>query len=129
MKGPPNSPVLTVIAHALLPLTLLPFAFYVVPVFAAKASEMDFELDALTLLVFKLASFISDYWYLYVLILALLLIIDAAVILKLSRIGRIAGNFWSWSIVLIEAGFAGLCVAALVRLGVALSNIPWLCPV
>ena len=125
LKGRPNPLVLAVITHALLPLTLLPFAFFVVPVFAAKANELDFELDALTLLVFKLASFISGYWYLYILILALLLIIDAVVLLRLSRI---AGHCWSWSIVLIETGFVGLCVLTLVRLQLALSNIPWLCP-
>ena len=123
-----KSAALTVITHSLLPLTLLPFSFFVVPVFAAKANELGFQLDALTLLVFKLASFISDYWYLYVLILALLLTIDAVVVLRLSRLSRIAGHFWSWLIVFIEAGFVGLCVATLVRLGVALSNIPWLCP-
>jgi type II secretory pathway component PulF len=124
-----KSVALTVITHALLPLTLLPFAFFVVPVFAEKANELDFELDTLTLLVFKLASFINGYWYLYVLVLALLLTIDAVVILSLLRLGKIAGYFWSGLIVFIETGFVGLCVLTLVHLEHALSNIPWLCPI
>ena len=117
------------ITHALLPLALFPFAFFVVPIFAAKANELGFELDKWTLLIFKLVFFICSYWYLYILILILLLTIDAIVLVSLTRLSKTAGCFWSGLVVFIEAGVLGLCVAALVRLQHALTSIPWLCPI
>ncbi|MDT8303371.1 MAG: hypothetical protein RQ760_17970, partial [Sedimentisphaerales bacterium] len=115
--------------HALLPLILFPFAFFVVPVFAAKANDLGFEPDKLTLLVFKLAFFICSYWYLYLLVLALLLTIDAVVLFKLVRLNKFAGHCWSGLVVFVEAGILSLCVASLVILQHALSNIHWLCPI
>lgn len=124
-----KSAVLTAITHALLPLTLFPFAFFVAPVFAAKANELDFHLDKLTLLVFQLASFICNYWYLCVLILALLLTIDVVVLFKLVRRSKTAGYYWSGLVIFVEAAIVSLCVATLVLLQHALSNIPSLCPI
>jgi type II secretory pathway component PulF len=124
-----KSIALAVITHALLPLAFFPLAFFVVPVFATKANELGFEPDKLTLLVFKLASFICSYWYLCGLILTLLLAIDAVVLFNLKRLNRIAANCWSGLVIFVEAGIVSLCVAALVLLQHALSSIPWLCPI
>ena len=124
-----KSIVLEVINHALIPLILFPMAFFVVPVFAEKADELNFKVDKLTLLVFKVSSFICSYWYVCVLILILLLVIDAVVLLSLKRMSRIAAYCWWGLVVLVEGGIAGFLVVILVRLQHSLSTVPWLCPV
>ena len=80
-----KSTILTVISHLLLPLTLFPFAFFMVPPFAAKSSEMGIEISKLTSLVFNLSSYICRYWYLCILILAFAVTIDAVIYFSLYR--------------------------------------------
>lgn len=130
VSGIVKSTILTVITHSLLPLTLFPFALFVVPTFAAKAGEFGVELPKLTLFVFNLSSFISRYWYLCVLILGFGLTIDAVIYFLLFRFTKKTVVYlWSGLVIFIQAVFAGLCVLALLLSLNVLSNIPWLCPV
>ncbi len=125
-----KSTILTVITHLLLPLTLFPFAFFMVPPFAAKSSEMGIEISKLTSLVFDLSSFICRYWYLCILILVLAVTIDAMICYFLFRLKRkIVTQLWSGFVILTEAVFAGLCVLVLLLSLQRMSNAPWLCPV
>ena len=125
-----KSTILTVITHLLLPLTLFPFAFFMVPPFAAKSSEMGIEISKLTSLVFDLSSFICRYWYLYILILLFAVTIDAVICFSIRRFKKkIISFLWSGLIILIEGVFAGLCVFALLSSLHRISNAPWLCPI
>ncbi len=125
-----KSTILTVITHLLLPLTLFPFALFVVPSFAARSRELGVEISKLTVLVFNLSSFICQYWYFYILILGFAAIIDAVIYFSLFHFKRkIVTYLWSGSVILIEAVFAGLCVLALLLSLHRMSNVPWLCPI
>ena len=125
-----KSTILTVITHLLLPLTFFPFAFFVVPSFAAKARELGVGVSKSTVLVFNLSSFICQYWYLYILILGFAATIDAVICFSLFHFKRkIVTYLWSGSVILIEAVFAGLCVLALLLSLHHMSNVPWLCPI
>ncbi len=125
-----KSTILTVITHLLLPLTLFPFAFVVVPPFAEKSRELGLEVSKLTVLVFNLSSFICRYWYLYILILGCAVTIDAVICFSLFRFKKkIVNHLWSGLVILIEAVFAGLCVSALLLSLHRMSNVPWLCPI
>ena len=125
-----KSTILTVITHLLLPLTLFPFAFFVVPSFAAKSRELGVEVSKLTALVFNLSSFICQYWYLCILILGFAVTIDAMICFSLFRLKKkIVTHLWSGLVILIETVFIGLCVLALFLSLHRMSNVPWLCPI
>ncbi len=122
--------ILTVITHLLLPLTLFPFAFFIVPPFAEKSMELSVEVSKLTVLVFNLSSFICRYWYLYILILVFAATINAVICFSLFRFKKkIVTHLWSGLVILIEAVFAGLCVLTLLLSLRRMYNVPWLCPI
>ncbi|MBW8000453.1 MAG: hypothetical protein FVQ80_00330 [Planctomycetes bacterium] len=125
-----KSTIPTVITHLLLPLTFFPFAFFVVPSFAAKARELGVGVSKSTVLVFNLSSFICQYWYLCILILGFAVTIDAVICFFLFRLKRkIVTQLWSGFVILTEAVFASLCVLVLLLSLQRMSNAPWLCPV
>ena len=125
-----KSTILTVITHLLLPLTLFPFAFFVVPSFVAKSRELGVQVSKLTALVFNMSSFICQYWYLYILILGFAVTLDAVICFSLFRFKKkIVTHLWSGSVILVETVFAGLCVLSLLLSLHRMSNIPWLCPI
>lgn len=125
-----KSTIFTVITHSLLPLTLVPFAFFVVPFFTEKAREVDIELHKLTILVFNLSSFICQHLYLCVLIIGFAITLDAMICFSLLRLKKkMLTHLWSGLVILIEAVFVGLCVFALVLSLHRMSNAPWLCPI
>lgn len=125
-----KSTTLTTITHLLLPLTLFPFVFFVVPPFAAKSSEMGIEISKLTALVFNLSSFICQYWYLFILILGFAAAIDAVICFSLLRFKKKKiTRLWSGSVILIEIVFAGLYVTALLSSLHRMSHVHGLCPI
>ena len=125
-----KSTLLTVIIHLLLPLSLFPFAFFIVPSFSEKSRELGVEVPALTALVFNLSDFVCQYWYLSILILGFAVTIDAVICFSIYRFKKkIIRHLWSGLVILIEAVFIGLCVLALLLSLHQMSNAPQLCPI
>lgn len=129
-RGDVKSTILTVIVHLLLPLSFFPVAFFVVPSFVKKSEELSIEIPALVALVFDLSAFVSQYWYFYLLILALAAMIDAVICLSVYRFKiQSISHLWSGSVILVETACFGLCVWALLLSLHHISNAPQLCPI
>jgi hypothetical protein len=125
-----RSTILTVIVHLLIPLSLVPFSFFVVPSFVAKSRELSMEIPALTALFFNLSAFVCQYWYVYLLILAFAVTIDAVICFSIYHFKKkIIYPLWSGSVILVEAICIGLCVLALLLSLHHMSNAPQLCPI
>ena len=129
-RGDVKSTILTVIVHLLLPLSFFSVVFFVVPSFVKKSEELTVENPASVALVFDLSAFVSQYWYFYLLILALAAIIDAVICISVHRF-KIKGisHLWSGSVILGETACFGLCVWALLLSLHHISNAPQLCPI
>ena len=112
--GKIRSMVLTVATHAFIPFFWIVFAVFIVPRFVAGFSESGVEIPALTAVVINFSAFICRYWFVYLFILALLLVGDGAVYFSLLRSsGKTPASLWSIVVMLVEGVFTVLCIIAL----------------
>jgi type II secretory pathway component PulF len=112
--GKIRSMVFTTVIHAFIPFFWIFFAAFIVPKFVAKFAEAGVEMPAITMVVISLSAFIIKYWFVYVFILAFLLVADGAVYSSLLRSrGKTSANLWSIVVMLVEGVFTVLCIIAL----------------
>ena len=109
-----RSMVLTAVIHAFIPFFWIIFAVFMVPRFVAVFAEVGVEMPAMTVVVINFSAFICRYWFVYLFILALILVADGAVYFSLLRSsGKTPASLWSIVVMLVEGVFTVLCIIAL----------------
>jgi len=109
-----RSMVLAVATHAFIPFFWIVLAVFIVPRFVAGFAESGVETPALTAVVINFSAFICRFWFVYLFILALLLVGDGAVYFSLLRSsGKTPASLWSIVVMLVEGVFTVLCIIAL----------------
>lgn len=114
VAGKIRSMVLTTVIHAFIPFFWIFFAVFIVPRFVAGFAEAGVEMPAMTVVVINFSAFIFKYWFVYLFILALILVADGAVYFSLLRSsGKTPANLWSIVVMLVEGVFTVFFIIAL----------------
>jgi len=109
-----RSTILTIIIHAFIPLFWFLLGMFIIPRFIAGFLESDIEIPALTGIVIKFSIFLYRYWFVYIFIVALILVADGAVFYSLLRSsGKIPANLWSILVLSVEGIFTVFCIIVL----------------
>ena len=109
-----RSMVLTTVIHAFIPFFWIAFAVFIVPRFVAGFAEAGVEMPPMTVVVISFSSFIMRYWFVYIFIMALILVADGAVYFSLLRLsGKTPASLWSIMVMLVEGVFTVFFIIAL----------------
>jgi len=109
-----RSTFFAIITHAFIPLFWLVLAVFIVPRFVAEFIKLDFKIPALTRIIIKFSGFMCRYWFVYLFVMALILVADGAVYFSLLRSsGKISAGLWSVLVILVEGIFTVLCIIML----------------
>jgi len=113
-SGKIRSMVMTTVIHAFIPFFWIVFAVFIVPRFVAGFAEAGIEMPAMTGVVISFSAFIMRHWFIYLLILALILVGDGAVYFSLLRsLGKTPASLWSIVVMLVEGVFTVFFIIAL----------------
>ncbi len=109
-----RSMVMTIVIHAFIPFFWIFFAVFIVPKFVAEFAEAGVEMPPMTVVVINFSAFICRYWFVYLFILALLLVGDGAVYFSLLRSSnKTPAKRWSIVVMLVEGIFTIILIIAL----------------
>ncbi len=113
--------VLTTVIHAFIPFFWIVFAAFIVPKFVAGFMEAGVEMPPMTVVVISFSAIIVKYWFVYLFILAFLLVADGAVYFSLlCSWGKTTASLWSIVVMLVEGIFT---VSFIIALWLPLMNI------
>jgi len=120
-SGKIRSMVMTTVIHAFIPFFWIVFAAFIVPKFVGGFVESGVEMPPMTVIVISFSAFIIRYWFVYLFILAFLLVADGAVYFSLLRsLGKTPANLWSIVVMLVEGV---ITVSFIIALWLPLMNI------
>ena len=112
--GEIRSIVMTTVIHAFIPFFWVVFAVFIVPRFVVGFAESGVEISAMTVAVIRFSAFIMRYWFIYLFILAFLLVADGAVYFSLLRSSnKTPAKRWSIVVMLVEGVFTIILIIAL----------------
>jgi len=113
-SGKIRSMVMTTVIHAFIPFFWVVFAVFIVPRFVAGLAESGVEMPPMTVVVISFSAFIMRYWFIYLFILAFLLVVDGAVYFSLLRSSnKNPAKRWSIVVMLVEGIFTIILIIAL----------------
>ena len=112
--GKIRSMVMTTVIHAFIPFFWIVFAVFIVPKFLAEFAKAGIEMPRMTVVFISFSAFIMRYWFIYLFILAFLLVADGAFYFSLlCSSNKTPAKRWSIVVMLVEGVFTIILIIAL----------------